>query len=43
MRAVYEDREELARKRERAIVDAREAASMERYAKRLDAELQRVL
>lgn len=43
MRAARDNPSDVSRKREHAIADAREAASLERYAQRLDAELRRVL
>ncbi|MDP8958506.1 MAG: glycosyltransferase family 4 protein [Actinomycetota bacterium] len=43
MRAAYNNPAEVERKRQRAMVDARETASLERYAARLDAQLRRVL
>lgn len=43
MRSIAGDRSQVAAKRDRAITDAREAASLDRYAERLDAQLRRVL
>jgi glycosyltransferase involved in cell wall biosynthesis len=43
MRAAYENPAQVEHKRRRAIIDARETASLERYATRLDQQLSRVL
>jgi hypothetical protein len=43
MRAVATDRAQIAAKAKLAEADAREASSLERYARRLDAQLKRVL
>jgi glycosyltransferase involved in cell wall biosynthesis len=43
MRAAYHNPADVEHKRRRAMIDARETASLERYAQRLDDELQRIL